>query len=141
MSVSRSEITRVASYGIIEDGEYLLLCRLSSAVGDYAGWWALPGGGLDFGEHPEAGMVREVEEETGLLVRPAGLLGIDSLNRETENDSFHGIRIIYRAEVTGGELRYEAEGTTDMCQWQKRTLIPALDRVSLVDAALNMAGL
>lgn len=30
--------------------------------------WVLPGGGLDAGETPEEGVVREVEEETGLQV-------------------------------------------------------------------------
>ncbi len=30
--------------------------------------WGLPGGGLEYGEHPEAAVVREVWEETGLTV-------------------------------------------------------------------------
>ena len=30
--------------------------------------WGLPGGGLEYGEHPEKAVVREVWEETGLTV-------------------------------------------------------------------------
>jgi 8-oxo-dGTP diphosphatase len=33
-----------------------------------SGKWALPGGGLDFGEDPRTGLEREVEEEMGLDV-------------------------------------------------------------------------
>ncbi|MFZ2593705.1 MAG: NUDIX hydrolase [Minisyncoccia bacterium] len=32
------------------------------------GWWDIPGGGLDWGEAPEQGIVREVVEETGFEV-------------------------------------------------------------------------
>ena len=34
----------------------------------------LPGGGLEFGESPDDAVVREVEEETGLIIRPQGLM-------------------------------------------------------------------
>lgn len=32
------------------------------------GWWDIPGGGLDWGEAPEQGIIREVTEETGFEV-------------------------------------------------------------------------
>ncbi len=49
---------------IIEDGKILLTHELNS------GWWLLPGGGIEDGETPEECMIREVEEETGMIVRP-----------------------------------------------------------------------
>ena len=49
---------------IVEDGKILLTHELNS------GWWLIPGGGLEEGETPETCVIREVEEETGLLVRP-----------------------------------------------------------------------
>lgn len=36
--------------------------------------WGLPGGGLDYGELPENGVIREVWEETGLIVEIEKLL-------------------------------------------------------------------
>ncbi len=41
-----------------------------------AGQWFLPGGGLDHGEDPVAGLRREFHEETGLDIKPGPLLGI-----------------------------------------------------------------
>ena len=48
---------------IIQDGKILLTHELNS------GWWLLPGGGMEEGETPEECVIREVEEETGVIVR------------------------------------------------------------------------
>jgi 8-oxo-dGTP pyrophosphatase MutT (NUDIX family) len=100
--------------------------------------WTLPGGGIEFGEHPEAAMVREVEEETGLIVSAVGLAGIDSFSAEVPGRAFHGIRIIYRTNVVGGVLRNEGDGTTDLCQWHRINTLGKLDIVDLVEVALPM---
>ena len=49
---------------IVQDGRILLTHELNS------GWWLIPGGGIEEGETPEECVIREVEEETGLIVRP-----------------------------------------------------------------------
>ena len=41
--------------------------------------WGLPGGGLEYGEHPEEAVIREVWEETGLRVCVEKLLLINTL--------------------------------------------------------------
>jgi ADP-ribose pyrophosphatase YjhB (NUDIX family) len=115
----------------------MLLCRLSAQVNKYKGWWTLPGGGLEFGEHPEQGMIREVEEETGLHVRATSLLGINSFTIEGEQNDFHSIQIVYSTEIIGGELRNELEGTTDLCQWHERDSLTALPLVELVSKAVQ----
>ena len=135
--MSKVEVTRIAAYGLLIDGDRLLLCRLSDGLPE-AGMWTLPGGGLEFGEHPEAGMIREVEEETGLRVTSAGLAGIDSFTQGVPERSLHGVRIIFHANVIGGVLRNEREGSTDMCQWHAIDALDKLGVVDLVEAALPM---
>ena len=49
---------------ILREGKILL----SHETG--TGWWLVPGGGLEQGETPEECCIREVEEETGVLVKP-----------------------------------------------------------------------
>ncbi len=55
-----------AVYGILfsEDKKQIVLVKRRDLP-----VWVLPGGGLDEGEDPEKGVIREVEEETGLHVR------------------------------------------------------------------------
>jgi ADP-ribose pyrophosphatase YjhB (NUDIX family) len=55
---------------IDDDGKILLIQRADN------GLWALPGGGLDVGETPAQGAVREVLEETGVTCEPIELVGI-----------------------------------------------------------------
>ena len=72
------QVTRVSAYGLILLESRILLCRISNHLPLDAGFWTLPGGGIDFGEDPADAMVREVHEETGLIVRPLAIAGIDS---------------------------------------------------------------
>ncbi len=54
-----------AVYGILftQDRKQILLVKRRDLP-----VWVLPGGGLDEGEDPKEGAIREVEEETGLKV-------------------------------------------------------------------------
>ena len=64
--------TRLAAYGVITEGERVLLAKLRWPD---AGTWSLPGGGVEFDETVEQAVVREVREETGLAVRPGAVAG------------------------------------------------------------------
>ncbi len=137
-TTQKLQITRVASYGVVCRGSEILLCRLSAEVPERQGWWTLPGGGVDFGEHPEEGMVREVLEETGYHVQATNLIGIDSIARDNAENSFHGIRILYNTQVVGGSMRYETKGTTDSCEWHPMASVCDLPVVELVENALEL---
>ncbi len=57
------------------DRAALLLTRRGQHLNRHAGQWALPGGRLDAGETPEAAALRELEEEVGLTLPAAAVLG------------------------------------------------------------------
>lgn len=54
----------------------LLLTRRAMSLNKHAGQWALPGGRIDAGETPAAAALRELEEEVGLQLPPAAVLGL-----------------------------------------------------------------
>jgi 8-oxo-dGTP diphosphatase len=131
--------SRVSAYALIHDSGRILLCRLSKEVPRWEGRWTLPGGGLDFGESPEDAVVREVGEETGYQVRVKSLAAIDSIHDTSGSEDFHGIRIIYHADVVGGHLRHESSGSTDRCEWHLLHPTPDIPLVDLAEVGVRVA--
>jgi 8-oxo-dGTP diphosphatase len=66
-----------------------------------AGRWSLPGGRVEPGESDTQALVREMREETGLIVQPGPLVG--AVERPGPGGSVLEIRD-YAATVTGGTL-------------------------------------
>ena len=82
--------------GIVHDeGHRLLLIRRANDPG--RGLWSLPGGRVETGETDQQAVVREMHEETGLLVEPGPLIGRVVRGNYAIAD--------YRCTVVGGELR------------------------------------
>ena len=110
---------RIGTYGVCRDDDGRVLLTRGSQQAAYPGWWSLPGGGLDQGEAPAAGVVREFAEETGLLVEPTGLrAALADVCRLPGTDVLeHADRIIYDVAVAGGTQTDEADGTTDLAAW------------------------
>ena len=85
---------------IRDDAGRLLLIKRGHEPGK--GLWSIPGGRVEAGESDAAAVVREVREETGLVVVPGRLIG--SVRRPASGDG--GVFDIrdYAAAVTGGAL-------------------------------------
>ncbi|MBI4499388.1 MAG: NUDIX domain-containing protein [Chloroflexi bacterium] len=90
----------VGALVVREDGRLLLVRR---NIEPFKGAWDLPGGFLELGEHPDAGVVREVQEETGLTIRPRDLLGIYMDWYGPEGDAT--LNLMYLVEIVGGDAR------------------------------------
>jgi 8-oxo-dGTP pyrophosphatase MutT (NUDIX family) len=108
----------------MNEADELLLVQSASTADDPGRWW-LPGGGLEFGEDPEAGMLRELAEETGLGGTTQALLGAFSLTYPTSverpGDPLHIVAIVFRVRPVGTSLRNEVAGSTERCAWIPRT--------------------
>lgn len=84
----------VGAFAIIFDDEgRVLLCHRRDMDA-----WNLPGGGLEPGELPNEGVIREVMEETGLEVDVERLVGVYA--KPGRND----LVFSFICRVTGGEL-------------------------------------
>ena len=72
-----------------------------------AGQWSLPGGTVEVGETLEAGVVREIAEETGLTVDVGPIVEVfDRIFRDEDSRvRYHFVLIDYLCRATGGPLR------------------------------------
>lgn len=133
-------VTRLAAYALVGDANgRVLLARIAPGYPG-AGLWTLPGGGVAFGEDPEAAVVRELAEETGLEGRVLGLAFVHSASGPSrEGGKFHAVRIVYRVAIVGGALRYEVDESTDMAAWFSWPEARAQPLTDLCAAALDHA--
>ena len=82
---------------VIKNGKVLLVQREDN------GLWAIPGGGLMYGEWPQHAAIREVYEETGYRVKIKKLTGI-YVKKKANN-----IVLAFRGIITGGRTRLTDE--------------------------------
>ncbi len=111
---------RIAAYGLCRDGAGRVLLVRSAPHDDVPGVWCAPGGGIGHGEAPADALVREYLEETGYAVEVTGLRDVLSdvaYLRNPPEALMHTDRVIYEVKITGGALRSETGGTSDLAAW------------------------
>ena len=101
---------------VVHEGRVLLVRRGHEPL---KGQWSLPGGLLELGEPLTGGVVREVKEETGLMVEPIELVELlDRIHWEGERVRYHYVIADYLCRVVGGELK--AASDADEVRWVER---------------------
>jgi 8-oxo-dGTP diphosphatase len=88
---------------VLIDGRVVLIRRGKEPL---RGRWVIPGGTVELGETLQDALVREMQEETGLLVRPREVvLVFDRIQREGPSIEYHYVIIDYACEYVSGELK------------------------------------
>lgn len=141
---------RVGCYAWVErDGAVLLSHWSGMPVHDgrsVRGGWSLVGGGLEPGETPEQAAVREVWEESGYDARLGEVVAthahmVPAHDRVAPSDRpLQIVQVVYRAEVVGGELRVEQDGSSDDVRWVPLTELDDLPCSASVDLAWRAVG-
>jgi 8-oxo-dGTP diphosphatase len=108
---------------IIENARVLLVKRAHPPL---VAQWSIPGGVLEVGEMVREAAIREVREETGLIVEAGDLLGVyDRVLRNAEQRvQYHYVLIDFLCRPAGGELQ-AADDATEV-RWYTCEELPVL---------------
>ncbi len=119
---------------IIQDDKVLLIQR---GVEPNKGFWATPGGYVEWDETTEQTVAREVKEETGLNVELCQLVGVRS---SPDRHPKQVINLIYRVTVKQGDPR--AGDDAQDVKWFPLNSLPeplALDHKQNIEDALKLS--
>ena len=96
---------------VVFRGSEVLLVRRGNQPSK--GKLGIPGGVVELGETSEEAVVREVEEETGIRVKPLRVLDVlDSIVRNDEGGiRFHYVLLEFLCKPLGGELRASSDAS------------------------------
>ena len=117
---------------IFDDGQLLIVERGKEPL---KGYWSLPGGLLEVGETLEAGIRREVLEETGLEVEPLSIFEVfERIMPDAQGKTeYHYVLIDYLCKPLGGRL--QAASDVSRVAWVSQ---PNLAQYRLTEGTLTV---
>ena len=102
----------------LEEVELTNMCMIYDSVGNvlvqdkkHPTWhgWNFPGGHVDKGESVTESVIREVYEETGLIIEEPKLCGIKEFHKSTNGKRY--IVFLYKTNKFRGDLQASEEGS------------------------------
>lgn len=138
--VGHERLIMVGGAGLVRDdrGRMLLVRRSDD------GEWSLPAGAMELGERVDRAVEREVNEETGLVVRAGRLVGLYAGGPEFSHTYPNGDRVelvttLFDCQVVGGAPRADDEETLEVRFFPPDEL-PPLPRRHLIRVHDGLAG-
>ncbi|MFA9288487.1 MAG: NUDIX hydrolase [Weeksellaceae bacterium] len=108
---------------IEKDGMYLMTKRIDNNP-EHHDKWQLPGGGLEFGEHPVEAMHRELREELNIKVNNLEFVPFLDI---AVRDTWQGLFLVFHAELAEPEQHIKLNEEASEWQWFSLEEIQQLD--------------
>jgi ADP-ribose pyrophosphatase YjhB (NUDIX family) len=96
---------------IDKNGRILLIRRADNRR------WAMPGGGLDVGETPAQGVVREVREETGFETKVRAFVGVHDSRYTGGTTLFHLYHFLFLCSPLTTEPTHPQQHPQEVLEW------------------------
>ncbi|TRW95235.1 NUDIX domain-containing protein [Paracoccus sp. M683] len=108
---------------ILQDDRLLIV---NAYPGRQSDLWALPGGGVEPGQSLPQNLMREVAEETGLVIRVGAPFLVNEFH--DPDSGFHQVDLFFRAGLaTDGAIRLaDPEGVVNRFRWVTRDELSGL---------------
>jgi len=119
----------------VEDGRVLLARR---AAEPFEGRWDIPGGFLEEGEDPVAGLRRELKEETGLDVEPQRFLGVWMDRYGGDSTAEATLNLYWTARIVAGDPE-PADDVSEL-RWFDRDALPSPNELAFENVPLVLAA-
>lgn len=116
------------------DGRVLLARR---AHEPFRGFWDIPGGFLDEGEHPLDGIRRELKEETGLDVEPLEFVCATTDRYGAGEEAAATLNLVWTARVVGGDAK-PADDVSEL-RWFAPDEVPPDEELAFENVALVLS--
>lgn len=107
---------------VVDEAGRVLLARRAHEPD--AGLWDTPGGFLDEGEDPRAGLVRELREEAGVEIEVGDFFGMYLDRYGRGDDAAYVLNLVWCAAIAGGELT-AADDVSELAWFAPDALPPA----------------
>ncbi len=119
--MARKEMVTLTNMCLIEDKEGKVVVQIRDPKRYRWSGVAFPGGHIEEGENFHDSVVREVQEETGLTVTDARLVG---LKHWPDKEGHRYIVFLYKATEFTGTIRSTEEGEV---RWVEKSDLPQMD--------------
>lgn len=120
--------------GILSSDEGILLIKRKSEP--YAGYYALPGGFVNMGERVEEAVLREIQEETGLVTEIVRLSGVYS--DPSRDPRGHTVSVVYVLKKISGKRCAGDDASEARCFSFKKLPPLAFDHQKIIDDYLKV---
>ena len=121
-----NKLLNIAIAAVVKDSKILMIKRVKPPYKDF---WGMPGGKIDFGEHPEETALREIKEETNLDCEFEGFKGIASeIVHNNEEKVAHLLLYVCKLKPTHTKLIETKEGNLkwfDLNNLNESKIIPS----------------
>lgn len=139
-------IAGVIGVAFNEKDEVLLTQRHEPSVPNEHAKWQLPGGSLEFGEHPEDTLRREIQEELNTkatIISPGPIIRSHKFKEKKLNDdnltSYHLLMLAYIISLESIDIDISGDSEASSFAWVPVGKIATLDTLPLVQGIVNEA--